>query len=396
MFLEYGVSQSEQYTHISEVNSGRVPLYCPYCGQSLIARKGNKQKHHFSHDGTTCRWLNRDSIALSVPMFDRFYTFLDGRAWKQLQAFKHDHDANLRMLSDKELVYVNYSEQSSSYALTDLGKIPFGLTTLSTFADFQLSKITEQHFNLSETVRQAQFGLVDPYDTSTYQVEPNPEMVIPALTDLHIYRAQLARIFSLDLYLLEIKHNEGILYKIGVTSDIDRRILEIQRDLAHLHIKTIQSIQLLKQRGAVERYAQYRYRDYQKQIDSHTEYFTFDDSIKSKVLADFTQLGNFERADKDNAKYIPNYDHQLSRVLTRRGLITTIIDNESPEIEAIIKNDNTHNGTIEDIQKSDVHDDLVAKYPQVVAYLKQGESLRVIARKCRVSLTIVSRIDKIL
>jgi hypothetical protein len=408
MFLEYGVNQSERYIHISQVNSGRVTLSCPYCGQSLIARKGNKKEHHFAHDGTTCRWSDRDIDALSVPMFDRFHTFLEGKLWKQLQGFKHGQDANMRILSERELVYVSHIGQASGYQLTDLGKIPFGFATLSTFADFQLSKIVDRHYVLSETIRLAKFGLPYSYDTSTYQVEPNPEMIMPALTDLQIYRTQLTRVFNLDLYLLEIKHSDGVLYKIGVSADVDRRMIEIKRDLASLSIKQIQPIQLLKRRGAVERYAQYRYREHQKKMGAHTEYFEFDDETKLKVLADLAQLGNFQPADKDDNRYISSYGNNPSRMLTRRGLVTTIIDNEPPEIEIIIKDsikgENIRNDPIEGMQettgtdagRSSDDDDVFAKYPNVVTCLKKGDSLWVTARKCRVSINTVRKVNDIL
>jgi len=406
MFLEYGLSQSKRYIHISQVNSGRIALACPYCGQSLIARKGKQTKHHFAHDGTTCRWFDRDFNILTVPVFDRFNTFLDGKALKQLKAFKDDQSANMRILSNRELVYVP-SGQTSSYELTKLGKIPFGLATLSTFADFQLSKIVERHRDLSEIVRLAQFGLPSSTNTSTYQVEPNPEMVMPALADLHIYRAQLARVFNLHLYLLEIKYSEGLLYKIGVTADMDRRMIEIKRDLAGMSITQIQPLQVLKRRGAVEHYTHYRYREYQHKMDTHTEYFTFDDETKAEVISDFTQLGNFELADKDDNRYIPNYGDNSSRMLSRQGLITTIIDNEPSEIEVLVQGKNNHKGTIDQIQETkeaSIHsdnpfndvDELFAKYPDVVTYLKKGESLQVTARKCRVSINTVKKVKDLL
>jgi len=370
-----------------------------------MARKGTQKKHHFAHDGETCRLSDRDFDALNVPLFDRFHTVIDGKAWKQLRAFQEGQSANLRLLADRELVYVG---STSNYELTDLGKIPFGLTTLNKFADFQLSKIYERHNDLSDTVRLAQFGLPYSYDTSSYQVDPHPEMVMPALVDLHIHRAQLARVFHLDLYLLEITYSEGLLYKIGVTSDIERRIAEIKRDLAPLSIKHIQPLRLLKRRGAVERYAQYRYIEYQKPIDTFTEYFEFDDKLRRKILSDFTQLGDFEPSDESRTRYHPVYDKNQPKLLTRHGLISTIIDNEPPEIEIIVQNsiqrETIPKETIEGMQHVDIpigrlsDDDSAAldKYPLVVEHIQNGFSLNVTARKCRVSINTVRKVKTIL
>ena len=407
MFLEYGINELKRYIHISQVSSGRVPLSCPYCGQSLIARKGSQKKHHFAHDGETCRLSDKDFDALNVPLFDRFHTVVDGKAWKQLRIFRMGQDANMRVLADRELVYVNHVGSTSQYELTDLGKIPFGLTSLSKFADFQLSKIYERHTDLSETIRLAQFELPHSYHTNPYHADPHPEMVMPALVDLHIYRSQLARVFNLDLYLLEITYSEGLLYKIGVTSDIDRRITEIRQDLAPLSIKQVEVLQLLKGRGAVERYAQHRYHEYQKPIDTLTEYFEFDDKLRSQVLSDFAQLGDFKPSDSDSNRYHPVYDESQPKLLTRRGLISTIIDHDPPEIETTIQ-DSIIRETIpkvrlEEMQHADNHierpsDDtaILNKYPLVVEYIKNGFSLSVTARKCRVSINTVRKVKTIL
>lgn len=54
MFLSHGVNDLGELVSIHDVSSGRLPLSCPFCGKSLIARKGSHKEYHFPHDGQTC------------------------------------------------------------------------------------------------------------------------------------------------------------------------------------------------------------------------------------------------------------------------------------------------------------------------------------------------------
>jgi len=48
---EWGVNDSDQITHISKVPSGMAcQCRCPGCGDKLIAKKGEINSHHFSHE----------------------------------------------------------------------------------------------------------------------------------------------------------------------------------------------------------------------------------------------------------------------------------------------------------------------------------------------------------
>ncbi|HDM8167570.1 TPA: hypothetical protein P0E23_000150 [Vibrio harveyi] len=48
----------------------RVPLSCPFCGQSLIAKKGSQKEHHFAHDGQTCADTKTTLQMTALPLFD--------------------------------------------------------------------------------------------------------------------------------------------------------------------------------------------------------------------------------------------------------------------------------------------------------------------------------------
>ena len=53
MKLPFGIYQGK-YIHISEVNSGKTTVLCPYCQQQLMAKKGRIKRHHFAHNGKGC------------------------------------------------------------------------------------------------------------------------------------------------------------------------------------------------------------------------------------------------------------------------------------------------------------------------------------------------------
>ena len=415
MFLEYGVNESNRYIHISQVNSGRVPLACPYCGQSLIARKGTQKEHHFAHDDNTCRESDRDFKALNIPYFDRFDTYIDKISWGHLQDFHTKGYTNFpQRLIDHELLRLNTwgRRRGSSYELTDLGKIPFGLATLSKFSELQTDKIMERHYNLSETIRLAHFGETYPGNPNRYHIAPIPDMVLSGLADLNIYRSQVARVFNLDLYLLQIRvNNRDDLYKIGVTSDIDRRVSEVQRDLSkHMEVKNIEILRHLKNRGAIERYALHRYKDNNYPIDTLTEYFVFDKSTRRNVLSDFTRLGDYKLAT-DDSRYLPTYYEDEPQRYTQRGLITSILEGQPALIEVTLKDiilrDAISKGTIEGMQRAkeagihigrpnEDNQAVLDKYPNVIECINKGMSLRMTATECNVSVNTVRKVKSIL
>lgn len=381
MFLEYGLDEANHYTHISQIHSGRVSLVCPYCGQALIARKGKKLAHHFAHDGNTCLSSKRDFDAINIPMLDRFNTYIDSRAWQALQDFHTGQEADIRLLAKRELVTLI----DTQYHLTELGKIPFGLLNLKAFSDFQLSKIYERYTSLIDTVYLAKFGEQSQLDPEHYNIEPSPDSVSFAIIDLNIYRAQVARIFNQNLYILRIKNDSyDNLYKIGVTSNITKRISQIYRDISQIGVKDIELVLLLKHRGSIEQYAHHRYHDYHLPLDSRREYFQFDSGAIQKVLSDFKDLADLEFARAEN-RYLGTYrDTDIPR-FTRLGLITSIMAGETDALEQVIKDEGQESDSI-----------LLDQYPQIVAYIQQGLAPQVIARRCKVSLTTVHQVGAVL
>lgn len=296
MFLQYGVKDGE-LIYIDQVGRGALSdVVCPYCRGALVAKKGRVKAPHFAHTGQTCRQVKRDPNAISLPAFDRFDLELKGKDYDALKRF-HDgvyySGKEFERLLRLELVEEN--PWSRRDELTKLGKIPFGELPLQSFAAEQDRLIEEKHDQL-------RWWVWNPL---------NEAYRATAETDLAIFRAQWRRVLAGTLYFLEITHQDGKLYKIGVTHrSIKDRIAEIQRDLAivsdpssQFEGVTIKPLRVFQHRGAVELYFKHRYHAYQRQIGSLTEYFEFDDKTRKHVLSDLTRLGDKELSDLEQHIY---------------------------------------------------------------------------------------------
>lgn len=427
--LPSGVNSDGRYVHIAQVPSGATSLVCPYCGGRLTAQKGSHIAHHFAHTDTTCHAVeSRDFGALDLPIYDLFNVYISAVAWRELQKF-HDSkgqqgDRQVLEAHDPSLIREKFSPYVlKDYELSDEGKIPFGETTLRKFADFQDGYVYRRHRELSETVQLAYYGeprlqydrnlpVGSDYRQIGWIIAPKPEMYPAAVADLNIYRMQVARLYSLHLYLLEIQHSAGMLYKIGCSSrDTATRIAEIRRDLApFLDIQTIKVDRLCLNRGAVERYAHHRYQPYRCLIGALTEYYAFDKKMLSNVRRDFTTLGDYPYA-VDGAWYRTFGAEIRVREYTRNGLIGQILAGEPSYIESRIESERqvknraeTHRAaTIAGMQRAreqgihvgrptDAPEVVLAKYPEIVAALRQGMGLKTIAREFEVSQKTVRKV----
>ena len=93
--------------------------------------------------------------------------------------------------------------------------------------------------------------------------------------DLLLYRAQLARVLELDLYLLEVESGRGVLHKIGVTSrGIEARLPEIRADLAtHVGAVELRVQNVWRHRGCLELYFKQAFAKQRVELGPLTEYF---------------------------------------------------------------------------------------------------------------------------
>lgn len=414
--LPSGVNEQGRYVHIMQVTRGATNLHCPYCGGLLTAKKGRRLTHHFAHTNETCLSVaGKDFSDLDLPLYDRFNIYIDANTWIALQDF---HDKGLftstLLYHDPQLVQEGFGRYRN-YELTHEGKIPFGEATLSKFAEIQMGYVYGRHNKLSKICQNAYYGVRLRPGSKYWYIEPAPDQVPGNLADLNIYRSQVQRLYSLDLYLLEIKHTDGMLYKVGVSRDMDRRISEIQHDLKpFVKVESIAVDRLCKNRGAVERYTLHRYAEHQTTVGSLTEYFRFDKKTLSNVRRDFTALGDFPIPEYEDW-WMPDYHSGGDdlgygvKVGEYRvdGLIGHILVGEPAWIQEQIEKDILSNAISEGTKRgmqaakeqgihvgrpADSTEEIIEKYPDIVAEIHLGQPLRTIARELGVSRNTVRKV----
>lgn len=282
MLLRYGVNENNALVGIEGVSSGKTHLKCPYCGESLTAKKGRIKEHHFAHHGQTCLIVARGKIP-SLPLYDNFNIQLSAKELEELKVFWNNYGArnydigvkpSWKLLSSKLLVW--NEERSGFYKFTSLGKIPVGALSLRLFNEVQEPLLREKLSELEQKAERAQLA----------SLSTLPER----LADLQIYRALFKRVLTNTLYFLEILADGQILHKIGVTSrEIEQRAKEVQRDLnSRFKVVAVKVLGTWEYRGNVELYFKHRYRDFNYKIGTLTEYFKFDDV--NPVLRDLRQM----------------------------------------------------------------------------------------------------------
>lgn len=422
IFLEYGVSPYNELVHIEQVTSGRTDLTCPYCGVQLIARKGEIKIHHFAHNGNTCREVaERDENTVRLPYYDSFDLGLSATDIAAIRYIANLIEGTRVSRYDLEELerrgFAIYNDWARDWQLTHKGGIPVGQTTLQQFAAIQYEHLIKRHEALAERVQETWQGIphsendirylqrrakefdYEFTDEDRYIQPPQPEQLPSALTDLNIYRAQLRRVFTAQLYFLEVKYTGGVLYKVGVTSrHIEERIVEIERAVHPFIGKvTVKPIRLLAHRGSIEFYFKLRYREYRHTLANFTEYLALDN--RRNVLSDLTRLGDY---DPDE-------------------FIQSIIDGQPSEIEQAIEaeavaqqeqaqREKHRLATVEGMNKAkeqgihvgrpfgttETEDDLLRKYPLVVEAIEKAMSLRQAADYAGVSVNTVRKVKNLI
>lgn len=286
MWLKYGVNEAGILICIEDINRGKTLLKCPYCHGELTAKKGKVKEHHFAHNDQTCRPIaNREFPTL--PLYDNFNVQLSGKDLAQLKLLWQEYGAKNYPISSylvtpgllktgmlRKNVYLTPRE----YEFSDLGKIPVGALEFRQFNDVQEPLLFKKLLKLELAFKHAEYK--------------NAPDLAYRFTDLKLYRAQLQRILSSNLYFLEIETNIGTLYKIGVTQrPVIKRVAEVKIDLlAHYSSVAIRVLGTWEHRGNIELYFKHRYRDFNHPIGSLTEYYKFNAEDVKIVLRDLQQM----------------------------------------------------------------------------------------------------------
>lgn len=71
-YLQFGMTSDGEWRSINDIDSGKTDLICPWCKQSLLAKKGLIRVHHFAHTGETCRVSIGAVSQTLLPTFDTF------------------------------------------------------------------------------------------------------------------------------------------------------------------------------------------------------------------------------------------------------------------------------------------------------------------------------------
>jgi len=234
MWLRYGLS-GKNLVSIDEVPSGKSDLACPYCGNLLTAKKGNRKEHHFAHSGETCREVNRDGREITyLPLYDNFNIWLTGKELQQLKDLWNRYGSKNLAIAKREvpnifiqekLLEINRYRYDSGYEFTKLGKIPVAALSLNLFNQVQEPLLLDKFEQLDKIAREAYSK-----DLPTFN---------QFLIDLQIYQAEYRKILSKTLYYLQIDidDNHQKIYKIGVTQrDIEARVIEIKQNLSKYFI----------------------------------------------------------------------------------------------------------------------------------------------------------------
>lgn len=120
--LQFGMTRDGEWRSVYEVNSGKTVLICPWCKQSLMAKKGLIRAHHFAHTGDTCR-VSIDAISQTqLPTFDTF-ELLDAAESKYMELRRrygsHKNiytfsglDSALKRLEVMKLISFKYQENA--------------------------------------------------------------------------------------------------------------------------------------------------------------------------------------------------------------------------------------------------------------------------------------------
>lgn len=332
MKLPFGIYK-DTFIHISEVNSGKTKVLCPYCNQSLIAKKGRIKRHHFAHDGTGCTQhfsnnffgilgklptrLPLSVYALKkkakintyfVELKEAQNLFLNKSGQKNLlvpvlmtelkQLAKEDKTGDI-----KEII-----EQIRRFLQQKIAPFPeFHLIRNKVFKEFTDGKTgisfteidTDRHeyFYPQEFHKYVQF--LKNYHSSEYEFSE-------VTSKLTLFKKDLVYFKKFDLYFLEINADGKLLYKIGLTSrPLEARLKEIEVDLKNFYL-SIKIKPLFMKNGVafIETFFKQKYTDHQFKIGQLTEYFTFPKPILTLILKDLNLL-NFDKIpDRTNAGWL--------------------------------------------------------------------------------------------
>lgn len=308
MFLNFGLNENGDFVSIDKVESGKTDLVCPFCNDSLQAKKGKVKEHHFAHLNETCRDSKEAVEKTNVPLFDTF-NILTKPEQKYIDRFtryglKGMFDFEGRKAAEKSLIQlglldetIDYSHSKYSQFIEELSHEMPGLVQDNEPSDElkKLFKIIKKHSNttLIDKSRTA-LKLNNDYRLNDYNNITDVEKFADvqsfwiekqrlrlSLQDpelLPLYEKRVEQLNQQSLYLLRCNVVDGeSFYKIGMTTrDIEERVDEVKRDLKkHIDLESIDVVNCWNGLGRIERLLHKFYDKKRIKISSYREYFNF-------------------------------------------------------------------------------------------------------------------------
>lgn len=331
MKLPFGIKDGK-FIHISEVNSGRTEVVCPYCQNKLMAKKGRIKRHHFAHDGIGCTQhfsanffdlAGRLPTKLALSVYATQKITKIEQFYQQLKVQKEGLDQQKneeRVASIKAKIF----ELIAAKTLTNTTEI---IEQIDRFVNHKIAPFPDFHTLRSETFKA---GYTDGKRTCTVAEikDDKYEYFYPKafhkdvkfLQNYHqktyndkeithktaLFEKDFAYFQQFNLYFLEVEVDHQTIYKIGLTSrPLKIRIKEIEQDLKAFYL-TIEIKVLFQQKGIafLETFFKNKYAGKQMKIGQLTEYFSFSKEEVFLVLKDLNLLKFKKQPNRSQKEWI--------------------------------------------------------------------------------------------
>jgi len=319
MKLPFGIYEGK-FVHISEVDSGRTTVVCPYCQQKLMAKKGRIKRHHFAHDGAGCTQHFAANffgitgrlpikLALSVYAFqklNKIQTYHQGLTEKaQLYGTAQSPEKVWIPALKKILEDLNQTDTTGNIQQIIYQVDRFLTQKIAPFPEFQLIRLPQLAEGYTDGKRECTFEELTP-TSHEYYYPKKIQIYVDFLKNYHqktihlkeittklaLFEKDLSYFRQFDLYFIEVLADHQKIYKIGLTSrPLATRLKEIKQDLSHYFLKTqLKPLFCGKGYAFLETFFKQKYTAHQMKIGQLTEYFSFSSSVVSLILKDLNLL----------------------------------------------------------------------------------------------------------
>ncbi len=333
MKLPFGIFEGK-YIHISEINSGRTDVLCPYCEIPLIAKKGRIKRHHFAHDGVGCvdhfmshffSLSGRLPISLSLSVFATQKLNKINTYFSDLKKEYHNFNQRKR---EEEIIIPALKKTLNHLLISDkTGNVKEILVqidrylnqTVAPFPEFHIIRSAALTTEYTDGKRRTTFAKLEEEKHEYFYAEA----FAPAVqflkkhhqkaydfkeisTKMKLFQKDLTYFKQFDLYFIEVIADHQKFYKIGLTSRaLETRLKEIQQDLKKYYLN-IQLKPLFQRKGYafLETFFKQKYNTQQMRIGQLTEYFSFSEKEIRLILKDLNLLNFNGEPDRGNVAWV--------------------------------------------------------------------------------------------